>query len=49
MSDAPLTAAELAELAKIDTPTICNALEITSPERRADGFTEHVPVTKDVL
>jgi hypothetical protein len=35
----PLTAAELAELAKIDTPTICNALEITSPERRADGFT----------
>jgi regulator of RNase E activity RraA len=39
MSDAPLTAAELAELAKIDTPTICNALEITSPERRADGFT----------
>jgi len=39
MSDAPLTAAELAELAKIDTPTICNALEIVAPERRADGFT----------
>jgi regulator of RNase E activity RraA len=34
-----LTAAELAALAKFDTPTICNALEITSPERRTLGFT----------
>lgn len=29
----------LAELAKWDTPTICNALEITTPERRGTGFT----------
>jgi regulator of RNase E activity RraA len=39
MSEAPLSAAELAELAKIDTPTVCNALELVAPERRADGFT----------
>jgi len=30
---------ELAALRAWDTPTICNALEITSPERRAIGFT----------
>ena len=29
----------LDHLRAFDTPTICNALEITSPERRADGFT----------
>ena len=34
-----LSAAELAALAKLDTPTICNALEIVAPERRAAGFT----------
>ena len=34
-----LSPAELAVLAKFDTPTICNALEITSPERRTLGFT----------
>ncbi|MBI1777881.1 MAG: RraA family protein [Proteobacteria bacterium] len=33
-----LSKAELAQLAKFDTPTICNALEIVSPERRAHGF-----------
>ncbi|HYM31762.1 MAG TPA: RraA family protein [Candidatus Cybelea sp.] len=38
MNNAVLTAAELAELAKFDTPTICNALEIVAPERRAFGF-----------
>lgn len=33
----------LAELARFDTPTICNALEIVVPERRATGFTvEHL-------
>jgi len=32
------TAADFAELAKYDTPTICNALEIVAPERRAYGF-----------
>ena len=30
---------ELSLLREIDTPTICNALEIVSPERRAVGFT----------
>ena len=29
----------LAALATIDTPTVCNALEIVAPERRAIGFT----------
>jgi regulator of RNase E activity RraA len=29
----------LATLRTFDTPTICNALEITSPERRLTGFT----------
>ena len=33
----------LAELAKWDTPTICNALEVTTPQRRGAGFTvEHM-------
>jgi len=39
MTDSPLTALELAELAAFDTPTICNALELLVPERRALGFT----------
>ncbi|MGE0717666.1 MAG: RraA family protein [Alphaproteobacteria bacterium] len=34
-----LTAADLSALTEWDTPTICNALEIVSPERRATGFT----------
>jgi regulator of RNase E activity RraA len=39
MTDSLLTAPELAELAAFDTPTICNALELVAPERRAVGFT----------
>jgi len=34
-----ITADELKTLTQWDTPTICNALEITSPERRGYGFT----------
>jgi len=34
-----LNETELAALRAWDTPTICNALELTSPERRAIGFT----------
>ena len=34
-----LTDALLAELKSIDTPTVCNALEILVPERRGYGFT----------
>jgi regulator of RNase E activity RraA len=33
-----LTASELAALAALDTPTVCNALELIVPERRAIGF-----------
>ena len=39
MTDAPLNDQELSLLREIDTPTICNALEIVSPDRRAIGFT----------
>ena len=39
MPEAPLTDAELDALRKFDTPTICNALELVAPERRALGFT----------
>lgn len=35
----PLPAALLAELARYDTPTICNAMEVVAPERRLTGFT----------
>ena len=34
-----LTDADLDALAAFDTPTICNALELTHPERRGHGFT----------
>ncbi|MFO7855863.1 MAG: RraA family protein [Paracoccaceae bacterium] len=39
MPDAAPSAAEIAALAAYDTPTLCNALEIVAPERRATGFT----------
>ncbi len=39
MTDAPLNDQELSLLGEFDTPTICNALEIVCPERRARGFT----------
>ena len=29
----------LQRLASVDTPTICNALEIVAPERRGHGYT----------
>ena len=35
----PLAASILDALARYDTPTICNALEIVAPHRRAIGFT----------
>ncbi len=34
-----ITPADLDRLTEWDTPTICNALELTNPERRATGFT----------
>ena len=36
-----LTDEVLADLASIDTPTVCNALELVAPQRRAVGFTMH--------
>lgn len=44
MTDTPLTLAQLAELAAFDTPTICNALELLAPERRALGFTHETMI-----
>ncbi len=35
----PLTEQELAALGRLDTPTVCNALEVVAPERRTSGFT----------
>ena len=34
-----LTEEELAALATLDTPTVCNALELVAPERRGFGYT----------
>jgi regulator of RNase E activity RraA len=42
-----LTAQDFAALAALDTPTVCNALEITSPERRGHGFTR-VPLVSPI-
>ena len=39
VTETPLNEVELAALRAYDTPTICNALEIVCPERRAVGFT----------
>ncbi|WP_207482135.1 RraA family protein [Arenibaculum pallidiluteum] len=38
--NAPLTPEELAALAALDTPTVCNAIELLDPARRSFGFTE---------
>ena len=41
---AGISAATLKALAGLDTPTVCNALELVAPERRALGFTVEPPV-----
>ena len=41
------SAAQLETLGRFDTPTICNALEIVAPERRAMGFTTRPLVPAD--
>src|ERR1700709_2137014 len=38
-TSAPLSASVLEALARYDTPTICNAMEIVAPERRLIGYT----------
>jgi len=47
MTMPPFTAADLEILTRWDTPTICNALELVSPERRAIGFTVEPVVAAD--
>jgi regulator of RNase E activity RraA len=47
MTERPFTRAELDALAQWDVPTICNALEIVMPERRAIGFTVEPMVAVD--
>jgi regulator of RNase E activity RraA len=44
-TDYPFTADDLRVLSQWDTPTICNALELIAPERRAIGFTVEPMVT----
>ena len=39
MAETRLNAEELSALGALDTPTVCNALEICLPERRSFGFT----------
>ena len=39
MTETRLNAEELSALGALDTPTVCNALEICLPERRSFGFT----------
>ena len=36
---APVPASVLEALARYDTPTICNAMEVIAPERRLIGYT----------
>src|SRR6478735_238418 len=38
-ASAPLPASVLEALARYDTPTICNAMEIVAPDRRLIGYT----------
>ncbi|WP_135466411.1 RraA family protein [Crenalkalicoccus roseus] len=47
MPDRPFTSADLELLRKWDTPTICNALEIVVPARRARGFSYRPFVVAD--
>ncbi|MCP5030563.1 MAG: RraA family protein, partial [Actinomycetia bacterium] len=35
----PLTDADLDALRQLDTPTVCNALEVVAPQRRGSGYT----------
>lgn len=37
----PLSSELLDQLRSLDTPTVCNALEVVAPERRGHGYTVH--------
>jgi regulator of RNase E activity RraA len=47
MTKLPFGAADLENLKRWDTPTICNGLELVVPERRAIGFTVEPMVAAD--
>jgi len=47
MSHPVLDAESLAALQALDTPTVCNALEVVCPERRGHGYTEETFVAVD--
>ena len=47
MTTDPLSAGVLDALRSLDTPTICNALEIVAPHRRAHGYTTSPLVCPD--
>ncbi|MFQ5958661.1 MAG: RraA family protein [Alphaproteobacteria bacterium] len=47
MTQEPLRQDDLEALRAFDTPTICNALEVVAPERRATGFTSEPLVCAD--
>ena len=47
MSNESVTQEELDALRRYDTPSICNALEVVAPERRAQGFTAETFICAD--
>ena len=47
MTNESVTREDLDSLRRYDTPTICNALEIVAPERRARGFTTECLICVD--
>ena len=46
LPEAAVSEAELDALRQFDTPTICNALELVAPERRALGFTTQTLIAR---
>ncbi len=47
MTDTPLNEEELAGLRELDTPTVCNVIEMLRPERQGFGYTTDTVVCVD--
>ena len=47
MTDTPLDEEELAPLRELDTPTVCNTIEMLRPERQGFGYTTDTMVCVD--
>ena len=47
MTSEPVTREDLDALRRYDTPSICNALEVVAPERRARGFSAETFICAD--